>query len=91
VEADAGFVEDVEDADEAGADLGGEADALGFAAAEGAAFAVEREVAEADVAQEAEPGADFVEDLGDDLLLLAGKVSSRRSGRRRRWRGRRRP
>jgi hypothetical protein len=49
VEADAGFVEDVEDADQAGADLGSEADALGFAAAQGAAFAVERQVAEADL------------------------------------------
>ena len=32
VEADGGFVEDVEDAAEVGAELGGEADALGFAA-----------------------------------------------------------
>ena len=35
VEADGGLVEDVEDAAEAGADLGGEADALAFAAGEG--------------------------------------------------------
>ncbi len=34
VEADAGFVQDVEDAHEAGADLRGEADALGFTAGE---------------------------------------------------------
>ena len=32
VEADGGFVEDVEDAGEVGAELGGEANALGFAA-----------------------------------------------------------
>ena len=43
VEADGGLVEDVEDAAEAGADLGGEADALAFAAGEGGGGAVERE------------------------------------------------
>ena len=32
METDGGFVEDVEDASEVGAELGGEADALGFAA-----------------------------------------------------------
>ena len=34
VEADAGFVEHIEHAGESGAELGGEADALGFAARE---------------------------------------------------------
>ncbi len=45
VEADTGFVEDVEDTAEAGADLGGEADALAFSAGEGGGGAVEGEVA----------------------------------------------
>ena len=53
VEADRGLVEDVEDADEAGADLGGEPDALGLAARQRAAGPVEGEVVEADVEQEA--------------------------------------
>src|SRR5438477_11356781 len=43
MEADAGFVEDVEDADKTRSDLGGEADALGLAAAERAALAIEGE------------------------------------------------
>ena len=72
VEADAGFVEDVHDADEAGADLGGEADALGLAAGEGAGGAFEGEVLEADGLQEAEAGVDFLEDLdGDGGVALA--------------------
>ena len=49
VEADRGFVEDVEHADEAAADLAGEADALRFAAGERGGGAFEREVFEADV------------------------------------------
>jgi hypothetical protein len=66
VQADGGLVENVADADKAGANLGGEADALCFAAAEGGGFAVEGEVAEADVGHEAEAGGDFSHDgLGD--------------------------
>ena len=42
VEADRGFVEDVEHADEPAADLAGEADALRFAAGERGGGAVER-------------------------------------------------
>src|SRR5947199_297231 len=48
MQADARFVENVEDADQARADLRGEANALGFAAAERAAFAIQREIAETD-------------------------------------------
>ena len=56
VEADRGLVEDVEDAHERAADLGREADPLGLAARERLAGPVEREVVEADVGEEAEPG-----------------------------------
>ena len=49
VEADAGFVEDVENTGEIGAELRGKADALSFAARERLRGAFEREVAEADV------------------------------------------
>ena len=67
VEADGGLVEHVEHAAEAGADLGGEADALAFAAGEGGGVAVEREVAEADGAEEFEALDDFAADaLGDE-------------------------
>ncbi len=59
VKADGGLVEDVEDAAEAGADLGGEADALAFAAGEGGSVAVEGEIAEADRVEELQALDDF--------------------------------
>ena len=55
VEADRGLVEDVEHADERGADLRGQADALALAARERLRDAIEREVVEPDVDEEAEP------------------------------------
>ncbi len=55
VQADARLIEHVEAAREAGADLRREPDALRFAAAERAALAIEREVAEADLDEEIEP------------------------------------
>ncbi len=69
MQADARLIQYVKHADEARADLGGQPDALGLAAAERAALAVEREIAEADVFQKAEPGADFLDDLMRDFLL----------------------
>ena len=66
VEADGGLVEDVEHAAEARADLGGEADALAFAAGERGGVAVEGEIVEADGAEEFEALDDFAaEALGD--------------------------
>ena len=52
MQADRRLVEDVHDADEAGADLAREPDALRFAARERLGAAIERQVVEADVAQE---------------------------------------
>ena len=72
VEADRGLVEDVEDAREAGADLGGEADALALAARERAAGAVEVEIVEPDIVEEAEALVDLLEDGLGDLVLGAG-------------------
>src|SRR6185437_8086012 len=67
VEADGGLVEDVEDAAEAGADLGGEADALAFASGERGCVALKREIAEADGDEEFETLDDFAaEALGDE-------------------------
>src|SRR5438270_3400401 len=62
VEADRGLVEDVEHAREAAADLAGEADALAFAARQRAAGAVEVEIIEADIVEEAQALVDFLED-----------------------------
>ena len=88
VEADRRLVEDVEDAREAGADLAGEADALALAAAERARLAVEVEVVEPDVVEEAEALVDLLEDgLGDGVLLVGEVLVERRRtsrGRRRR-------
>ena len=64
VQADRRLVEDVEHADQAAADLAGQADALRLAAGERRRRAVERQVFEADVDQEAEPAADFLEHFG---------------------------
>src|SRR5688572_33302499 len=68
VQADRGLVEDVHDAAEPRADLAREADALRLAARERLGAAVERQVVEADVYQEAEPVGDLLDDLGRDLL-----------------------
>ncbi len=62
VQADARLVEDVEHSDQPRADLGGQPDPLGLAAGEGARRAAQGQVVEADVAQEAEPVAHFLED-----------------------------
>ena len=66
MQADGGLVEHVEDAAQARADLGGEADALAFAAGERGGVAVEREIVEADGAEEFEALDDLAADaLGD--------------------------
>ena len=67
VQADARLVEDVEHADQARADLGGQPDALGLAAGERRRAAAQREVVEPDVPQEAQPVAHFLEDRAGDL------------------------
>ena len=60
MQSDARLVQDVEHAHQARADLRGQPDTLRFAAAERAALAVQREVAQADIAQKAQPGPDFL-------------------------------
>ena len=71
VEPDRGLVEHVEHAGEARADLRGEPDALALAARQRAGIARERQVAEADVLQEAEALVDLLEDPARDLVVLA--------------------
>ena len=79
VQADRWLVEDVQDAAQAGTDLGGEADALAFAAGEGGGGAVEREVAEANVDEELEPLDDLaLEPVGDDAVA-AGEAHGARA------------
>ena len=71
VKSDAGFVENIKDAGQAAADLRGEADALGFAAGQGAAFASQREVVEADFFEKGEAAGDFGHDFTGDRFILA--------------------
>ena len=71
VQADRRLVEHVEHADEAGADLAGQPDALRLAAGQGGGRAAEREVVEADVEQEPEAGVDLLlHPLGDQAVAL---------------------
>src|SRR3546814_5663876 len=70
VETDRRLVKDVEHARQSAADLAGEADALALAAAERARGAVEVEIVEPDIVEEAEPLVDLFQDRLGDLLLL---------------------
>jgi len=79
VQADAGFVQHEQGVDQGGAERGGEVDALDFAATEGAALAVEGEVADADFAEVAQAGVDFGEQEAQGLLL-SGHFSSAGGG-----------
>ena len=73
VQADGRLVEHVEHADQAGADLRGQADALGLAAGQRSRRALEVQVLQADVEQEAQACLDFLQHLGGDLRLAAGE------------------
>ncbi len=74
VQADRGLVEDVEDTDETGADLGGQPDPLGLATRQRAAGTVEGEVVEAHVEQELQPLVDLLEHALADLALALRQV-----------------
>ena len=69
MQADARLVQNVKHADERRADLRREPDALRLAAGQRSAFAVKREITEADIFQKAEPRADFFDDFGRNFLL----------------------
>ncbi len=70
VQADRGLVQHIEHAGEAGADLRGQANALALAAGQRAGGAREREIIEADVDQELQPLADFLQHAHADFVLL---------------------
>ena len=71
VQPDGRLVEHVQHTDEPAADLAGQPDALGLAAGQRGRRAVQVEVVEADVAQEADAGVDLLEHpLGDEHLAL---------------------
>ena len=72
VQTDGGFVEDVEDAFKAGANLGGETNSLGFTTGEGVSTAAEGQVAKADLFEELKAKVDLAADLGGDESLALG-------------------
>ena len=73
---------DVEHADEAGPDLRGQPDALGLAAGQGAGRPVERQVVEAHVQQEAQPGLDLLDHPLGDLPFAHREVDVGEEGGR---------
>ena len=66
VQPDRRFVKNVEHADQAAADLAGQANALRFAARERRRRAIERQIVEPHVAQKPQPATDFLEHFGGD-------------------------
>jgi hypothetical protein len=71
VQADGRLVQDVADPLQVGAELGGEADALGLAPGQGWCPAVQAEIAEPDLRQEGQAVADLREQVaGDGCLAL---------------------
>ena len=73
VEPDRRLVEDVQDAHQAGPDLGRQPDPLGLAAGQRLARPVDRQVVEPDVDEEAEAGGDLLDDLPGDRALALGQ------------------
>ena len=76
MQANAGLVQNVEHADQAAADLGGQADALGLAARERAALAGKRQVVQPHSLEETKAGANFLDDLGTNSSFLALQVQA---------------
>ena len=74
VQADRGLVEDVEDADQARADLGREPDPLRLAARERPRRPGQVQVADADVVEEGEPLVDLPHEQPRDRLLGLGQL-----------------
>lgn len=74
VQADGWLVQHIHDAGQARADLAGQPDALGFAARDRIGAAIQRQVVQADIVQEAETGLDLAHDALRDLLLGAGQL-----------------
>ncbi|ESS09576.1 MAG: hypothetical protein A07HN63_00783, partial [uncultured archaeon A07HN63] len=74
VEPNRGLVEHVEHADEAGADLRRQPDALALATRQCRGLAVEREVVEPDLLHEAEAGSDLLENLLGDGSVARREV-----------------
>ena len=73
VQADGRFVQNIQHPHQRGADLGGQPDALALAAGQGACLTGQGQVLQTHRPQEAQPGADFLEDLVGDHALGLGE------------------
>ena len=73
MQSDRRLVEHVEHADQPGADLGGQPDALRLATGQRARGSGQRQVLQPDVEQEAQPRLDFLEHLARDRLLAGAE------------------
>ena len=69
MKAYAGLIQDVADTDQAGADLGRQADALGLPAGQSRSRAGQGQVVQADIIEETDAGPDLLEHLFSDELL----------------------
>ena len=72
MQPDAWFIQYIENTHKLGADLGSQAYALGFAAAQGLRFTVEAEIAQTYIQQKVDPVADLLEHLAADRSLPVG-------------------
>jgi len=82
MQSDGRLVEDVEDADQGGADLGGQTDALPLPSGQGAGGAVEGQVVETDSGQKGQPFAHLLEDPAGDLGLTRRQLQPGEEGLR---------
>ena len=80
MQADRGLVQDVEHAHEAGADLGGKADALGLATGERGGRTREREVVQAHVHEKAQARQDLLHHRAGDEALAVGELKGIEEG-----------
>jgi hypothetical protein len=71
VQTNGRFVQDVADALQGGAQLGGQANSLGLATRKGRSRSIEAQVAQADVAQETKPGLNLRQQITRDGRLAA--------------------
>ena len=74
VQADGRLVEHIEDTGETRTDLAGQTDTLALAARQGAGRTRQRQVLKADVVEEAQAFANFLQDADADFVLLGGEM-----------------
>ena len=74
VQSDAGFIQDIEDACQAGADLGGQPDSLTFTAGECRRGPVQGEVVKTYTLQKHQALLNLPENPSGNLLFLRGKI-----------------